>query len=78
MSLQLIKITDNGGVTIDRYTAYFSDNLMLMMSHNCKSPQGVCLSDTSKPEYLENDTGRNVIYSKLPEQVQKAIKDFMQ
>lgn len=75
--LSLIKITDNGGKTLDRYTAYFTDNLMLMMSHHCKSPQGVCLSDTSKPEYIRNDTGKNVIFSKLPEQVRQAIKEFM-
>ena len=76
--LGLIKITDNGGETIDRYTAYFTNNMMLMMSENACSPQGVCLSDTSKPEYLENDTGKNVIFSKLPEQVQKAIQHFME
>ena len=81
--LKLIKITDNGGKTIDRYTAYFKGDgvrhgdYMLTMSHNCKSPQGVCLSDTSKPEYMANDTGKNMIFSKLPDQVQQAIKVFM-
>ena len=32
----IIKITDNGGRTMDRYTAYFEDGYMLMMSEYAK------------------------------------------
>lgn len=75
--LDLIAITDNNSETMDRYTAYFTDNYMLMMSENCLSPQGVCLSDTSKPEYLANDHGKRMRILDCPKDVQKAIVDFM-
>lgn len=75
--LKLLKITDNGGETTDRYTAYFSDDYALSMSESPLSSRGVCLSLTSKPEWLGCDTGKNVKFSRLPAQVQKAIRDFM-
>lgn len=81
--LQLIKITDNGGETMDRYTAYFKGDgqvdgdYILNMSEYAQSPQGVCLSDISKPEYMANDTGKVLDYKDLPEQVQQAINDFI-
>jgi hypothetical protein len=74
---RVIKVTDNGGKTIDRYTAYFESKYMLMMSPNPQSPQGVCLSDTWKQDYIDNDEGKEVEFDDLPERVQKAITDFI-
>ncbi len=74
---KILKITDNGGKTTDRYTVYFSDGYMLMMSPNAGSPQGVCMSDTWKQEYIDNDNGTEMQFDDLPEQVQKAIIRFM-
>ncbi len=74
---RVIKITDNGGKTMDRYTAYFASKYMLTMSENPQSPQGVCLSDTWKQDYIDNDNGKEVEFDNLPERVQKAITDFI-
>lgn len=82
--LQLIKVTDNGGETVDRYTAYFEGDgdidgdYILNMSEAALSPQGVCMSDTCKPEYMANDTGLEVYIVDLPDQVQTAIYNFME
>ena len=75
--MELIKITDNGGKTMDRYTAYFTKDMMLMMSSNAVSPQGVCMSDTSKPEYMECDEGAEIKLTDCPEQVKTAIASFL-
>ena len=75
--MELIKITDNEGKTTDRYTAYFTKNMMLMMSENACSPRGVCLSDTSKPEYMECDEGKEIKLADCPEQVKTAITSFL-
>lgn len=72
----IIKITDNGGKTTDRYTVYFDDGYMLMMSDNAGSPQGVCTSDTWKQEYIDCDEGKELQLNDLPKQVQKAILRF--
>ena len=37
----------------------------------------VCLSDTYKQEWFNNDTDKEVNYDDLPEQVQEAINDFV-
>ena len=73
----IIKITDNEGETCDRYTAYFKDGYMLMMSESPQSPQGVCMSDCWKQDYIDNDEGKEIEFDNLPERVQKAITDFM-
>lgn len=73
----IIKITDNNGETCDRYTAYFKDGYMLMMSENPQSPRGVCMSDDWKQEYIDGDDGKDIEFKDLPERVQKAIVDFM-
>ncbi len=72
------KITDNGGKTMDRYTVYFSDGYMLMMSENALSPQGVCMSDTWKQDFIDGDDGKDMDISSLPEQVKTAISNFME
>ncbi|KKN71928.1 hypothetical protein LCGC14_0415740 [marine sediment metagenome] len=80
--LKLIKITDNGGKTMDRYTAYFKGDgeidgdYTLCMSHNCKSPQGVCMSDTTKPDWIEADDGKVMVFTDCPYDVQVAIVQF--
>jgi hypothetical protein len=74
---RVIKITDNEGKTMDRYTAYFASGYMLVMSENPKSPQGVCMSDDWKQDYIDNDDGKEVQFDDLPEQVQDAISDFI-
>jgi len=74
----LIKVTDNEGETVDRYTAYFEDGYMLSMSDNPQSPQGVYMSDCWKQDYIDNDEGKEVEFDELPERVQKAIVNFMQ
>lgn len=71
------KITDNGGKTMDRYTVYFSDGYMLMMSDNALSPQGVCMSDTWKKDWFDADDGKEMDVCDLPKQVQTAIENFM-
>jgi hypothetical protein len=73
----VLKITDNEGKTMDRYTVYFESGYMLMMSENPKSPQGVCMSDTWKQDYIDNDAGKEVNFDDLPERVQDAITDFI-
>ena len=70
------KITDNGGKTMDRYTAYFEDGYMLMMSED-QSPRGVCMSDCWKQDYIDGDEGKDIEFDDLPESVQKAIVSFM-
>lgn len=72
----ILKITDNEGETTDRYTAYFRDGYMLMMSENALSPQGVCMSDSWKQDFIDNDKGKLIAFSDLPEQVQQAIRNF--
>lgn len=37
----LLRITDNGGATADRYTVYFADGSCLAMSENPSSPGGI-------------------------------------
>ena len=77
MEIKIIKITDNGGKTLDRYTVYFSDNNMLMLSPNPLSPQGVCMGDNAKPEYIECDEGIERQFSQLPLEVQVAVQRYM-
>lgn len=72
----IIKITDNGGKTMDRYSAYFEDGYMLMMSID-QSPRGVCMSDCWKQDYIDNDDGEEIEFNNLPKAVQRAITDFM-
>lgn len=74
---RVIKITDNGGKTIDRYTVYFESKYMLMMSHNPQSPQGVCMSDTWKQDFIDNDDGKELEFDDLPQRVQDAITNFI-
>lgn len=74
---RVIKITDNEGKTMDRYTAYFESGYMLMMSENPQSPRGVCLSDTWKQDFIDNDEGKEIEFDDLPERVQNAIIDFI-
>ena len=73
----IIKITDNEGKTCDRYTAYFEDGYLLGMSESPQSPQGVCMSDCWKQDYIDNDEGKEVEFEDLPERVQRAITEFM-
>lgn len=81
--LKLIKVTDNGGKTMDRYTAYFKGDgqvdgdYILCMSDYALSSQGVCMSDASKPEYIVNDKGKELEFNDLPDQVQQAITNFI-
>ncbi|HDY89159.1 MAG TPA: hypothetical protein ENH82_13720 [bacterium] len=77
MEITIIRITDNGGKTCDRYTIYFSDDTMLMLSDNPLSPQGVCMSDNAKPEYIECDEGIERQFSQLPFEVQTAVQRYM-
>ena len=74
---RVIKITDNEGKTLDRYTAYFASGYMLTMCDSPQSPQGVCMSDTWKQDYIDNDEGKEVEFDDLPERVQNAITDFI-
>lgn len=80
--LELIKITDNGGETMDRYTAYFKGDgvidgdYTLCMSDNATSPQGVCMSDTTKPDWIEADKGKVLAFTDCPYDVQVAIDRF--
>lgn len=71
----IIKITDNNEF-FDRYTVYFKDGYMLTMSENPKSPQGVCLSDTWKKEYMDKDN-QEIEFDELFSRVQEAIVDFI-
>jgi len=75
--MKLLHITDNGGRTLDRYTAYFTDDLHLTMSHNAISPQGVCLCDANMPRQIECDDGKRILFSQCPEQVQTVIARFL-
>jgi len=72
----IIKITDNLGKTMDRYTVYFEDGYMLMMFESPLSPQGVCISDDWKQDYIDNDNGKELRLEELPKLVQKAIQNF--
>jgi len=73
--MKLIRITDNGGKTLDRYTAFFSDNYILCMSYNCLSPQGVCMSDSGQDFY---EGGRTIELKDCPDDVQLAILNFIE
>ena len=75
--MKLLHITDNGGKTMDRYTAYFDCGLHLCMSDYAISPQGVCLCDTNLSRQIERDKGKRILFSQCPEQVQTAIARFL-
>ena len=75
--MKLLHITDNGGETMDRYTAYFDCGLHLMMSPAPLSPQGVCLSDENVRYQIESDRGKKILFSQCPEQVQTVIARFL-
>ena len=80
--LELIKITDNGGETLDRYTAYFKGDgkidgdYTLTMCSSPLSPQGVCLSDTTKSNWIEADKGEVLAFIDCPYNIQVAIDRF--
>lgn len=72
-----IRIFDNEGETIDRYTVQIERDVY-GMSYNALSPQGVNLYNFTlkKGERLGN-VGKKINFDDLPEDVQKAIKERM-
>lgn len=73
----ILKITDNGGETLDRYAVYFEDRYVLFMSPTPQSPRGVCMSDTWRRIDFDHDDNKQVRFDDLPERVQKAIRSFL-
>lgn len=68
----IIKITDNEGKTVDRYSVYLKDGYMLLIDEH-----GRFFSDDWKQDYIDNDEGKEVEFENLPERVRESIVYFM-
>lgn len=83
--MNILRIHDNGGRTIDRYTVVYDelvttipDETMysgLGMSENPFHPQGFCQHGEVHPDA---DLGRQILFSELPADCQKAVELDMQ
>ena len=69
--LAQIKIYDNGGRTLDRYTVVYPDGYWRFMSANPLHPQGVCM--WAEPLPGAKPDGRRVLPDQVPEAVLEAI-----
>jgi hypothetical protein len=83
--MNILRIHDNGGRTIDRYTVVYDelvttipDETMysgLGMSENPFHPQGFCQHGEVHPDA---DLGRQILFAELPADCQKAVEMDMQ
>jgi hypothetical protein len=72
-----IRIFDNEGKTIDRYTVQIEQDVY-GMSYNPLSYQGINLySFTLKKGERLGNVGKEINFDDLPEEVQKAVKERM-
>lgn len=70
-------IFDNGGETFDRYFVLYEDGAGLSMSHNPKSPQGVCSHVTKSDyvdDYIKDSLPQEIIFEELPEECQDVVR----
>lgn len=72
--MKSVKVFDNLGATIDRYTVVI-DNDVYLMSHNPLSPQGInqYMGIADAFDLKDNSLGNQVAYKELPEDVVEAI-----
>ena len=65
-----LKIYDNGGRSMDRYTVYFNDTECLAMSENPFHPLGFGQHSTGK---IGPHNGQEIKFSDLPPDCQRAV-----
>jgi len=78
--MKILRIYDNGGKTIDRYTVYYDDSYVshngeklfncLAMSDNPFHPQGFCQHSGGQ---LGRHNGKRITFDQLPLDCQKAV-----
>ncbi len=76
MYTECTRVTDNGGRTFERYTAYFADGSALLIGPTGNVPNGVCMWVDTGPELghtADTDPDATIERSALPEPVRRAI-----
>lgn len=69
-----MKVFDNGGITLDRYTVCCVDGMALGLSADPDSPQGFSTWGEVSPDADTTLLGEEIKFEDLPENVQEHIK----